>query len=142
MYILYKPLAIIGTSIIALSAIFCPFLRVPLIGNWNLYQTDMRLFLITYGLLGICTFLFFIRKIQAFRIMTFVLAVWAILAILAVYFTINNYFGFKFIDGIISKTIHFKWGWFVFFIGIITLIVSTKKVQLKEPIQEKDGLLA
>jgi len=141
MYILFKPLAILGTVMVATSALFCPFLRIPLVGNWNLYQTDIRLFLITYVMLVLCVFLFFFRKIRAYRIATFILGGWSVLAFIAVYFTINNYFGLKLIDGMISKAITLKWGWLVFFLGILLMFFSTRNVKLKPAKESQKGIL-
>jgi len=125
MMIIRKPLAILGISI-CLFAGLCPILRVPIKGNWNLYQTDVSLFFITYFLILLTAFTFFIRQLSGFRIMSRILLCWYILAISAVYFKINHYFGWKFADRILAKGIHFQWGWIVLLLGILTLLWSTK----------------
>lgn len=129
MYILHKYYAVIGISIAALSTVFCPFLKVPLLGHWNLYQTDMFLFAITNGILALLILLFFIRNITAFRIVSYVFLAWCCFGLLGVYFKINNYFGMKLFDGMLSKTIHLKWGWFFLFIGALMVIMSVRKVK-------------
>lgn len=129
MYILNKPFAIIGIAVAALSTVFCPFLKAPLVGNWNLYQTDVRLFGITMALLGLATFVFFIRKVLLFRFIVVVFAAWCTLGFLAVYFKINNYFGMKLVDGLLSKTLHIKWGWFFLFLGALVMLLSVRKVK-------------
>lgn len=62
MYVLNKPFALLGVAVASLSTVFCPFLKVPIKGNWNLYQTDVRLFLITLGILGLTVLFFVMRK--------------------------------------------------------------------------------
>ena len=129
MYILRKPLALTGMAIVALSTIFTPFLRVPIKGNWNLYELDTSLFMVTIGILGLCVLAFFLRKVSFFRITSRVFFVWTIIGFLGVYFKINNFFGMKFVDGLLSKTLHLKWGWIVFFLGALLMLLSVKKVK-------------
>ncbi|SMG34558.1 hypothetical protein [Sphingobacterium psychroaquaticum] len=128
MYILRKPMAIVGMIISVLAPVFLPFLRVPIKGNWNLYQTDVSLFFITNGILGLCMLAFFLRKVSVFRWLTRFYLAWCVLGFVAVYFKINNYFGMKFVDGLLSKTLHLKWGWIVLFIGALILVFSVKKI--------------
>lgn len=109
--------------------ILTPMLKVPLKGNWNLYQTDVLLCSITYALIGGLVLLYFIRSLAAFRIMSFVYGGWFVLALVAVYFKINNYFGFALVDGLLARTITLRWGWIVFGLSALLLIVSTKRVR-------------
>ncbi|WP_437920795.1 hypothetical protein [Sphingobacterium sp. LRF_L2] len=129
MYVLRKPLAIFGILISAASPIFLPFLKVPIKGNWNLYQTDVGLFAITYGLLGLCVFAFFLRKVSFFRICSRIYLAWCLLGFVAVYFKINNYFGMKLVDGLLAKTLHLKWGWCFLFLGAFILLIAVKKLK-------------
>ncbi len=129
MYVLNKIYALLGIVIAAFSTVFCPFLKVPLVGNWNLYQTDLILFGGTIGLLGVLVLFFALRKVSWFRWTSYLLLVWCVVAFLGVYFKINNYFGMKFVDGILAKTLHLKWGWFVLFIGVFISVLSVKKVK-------------
>ncbi|GGH04508.1 hypothetical protein FAZ19_05600 [Sphingobacterium alkalisoli] len=129
MYILNKPLAWIGIGIGALSTVFCPFLKVPLVGNWNLYQTDVNLFGLSIGLLALSVALLFIRKVNAFRIVTWIFAGWTVIGFVAVYFKINNYFGMKIVDGMLAKTLHLKWGWFFLFLSALILMLSVRKLR-------------
>lgn len=72
--------------------------------------------------------LFFLRKVSVFRWLTRFYLAWCVLGFVAVYFKINNYFGMKFVDGLLSKTLHLKWGWIVLFIGALILVFSVKKI--------------
>lgn len=128
MKVLLKPLALLGFVVVFLSSIFCPFLNIPLKKDWNLYQVDTALFLITMGILGLNVLIFFMRKLRAFQISSIALLAWLALALAAVYFQINNYFGMKLIDGLISKAVTLSWGWIVIFVGavLISLSVRTK----------------
>lgn len=129
MYILRKPIALLGIAVAALSTIFCPFLKVPIKGNWNLYETDTSLFLITLGILGLAVLFFVLRKIAAFRFVSIVFFIWTILGLVAVYFKINNYFGMKLVDGLLAKTLHIKWGWAVLILSAVIMILSVGKVK-------------
>lgn len=129
MYFLRKPLALIGMAMAALSPVFLPFLKVPIKGHWNLYQTDISLFVITYGLLGLCVFAFFLRKVSFYTWASRLFLGWCVLGFAAVYFKINNYFGMKVIDGLLGKTLHLKWGWFFLFLGAIIMVISVKQLK-------------
>lgn len=129
MYILRKPIALLGIAVSALSTVFCPFLKVPLKGNWNLYETDTSLFLITLGILGLNVLFFVSRKIALFRFTSIVYLIWSILGLIAVYFKINNYFGMKLVDGLLAKTLHIQWGWAVLILSALVIVWSVKKVK-------------
>lgn len=129
MYILRKPIALLGIAVAALSTIFCPFLKVPIKGNWNLYQADMSLFLITLGMLGFSTLFFVLRKIVLFRLTAIICLIWTILGLVAVYFKINNYFGMKLVDGLLAKTLQIQWGWLVLILSVLVMVLSVKKVK-------------
>lgn len=133
---LNKPLALLGFFIVFFSSIFCPFLKVPLQSNWNLYQVDTALFMITIGLLGLNVLLFFMRNLSAFRISAWVLLAWIILSFLLVYFQINNYIGLKFLDGLLAKSLNLKWGWAVLLFGALLILFSVGKG--KKHIHEKE----
>ncbi|MNJ05618.1 hypothetical protein D3C73_1670510 [compost metagenome] len=49
----------------------------------------------------------------------------------AVWFKVNNYFGSKFFDKMLSKTIHFQWGWIVLLVAVLLLATSVKKERLE-----------
>lgn len=129
MYKLNKNIAFLGIAIASLSTIFFPFLRVTLMGNWNLYEVDSYLFYITNGFLLLMLLLAFMSKVKAFRFFTISFFVWCIIALGAVFFKTNNYFGKKFTDGLISKTIDFKWGWVVLILSAILLLLSVRKLK-------------
>ena len=106
---------------------FCPILRVPIKGNWNLYQSDSRLFFITYFLLAVTTFVLFLNKRGAFKVLGFTLAIWYVLSLFAVWFTASNYTSHKFVDRVLFKTIHFQWGWIVVLVGVALIVFSVKR---------------
>ncbi|WP_231490023.1 hypothetical protein [Pedobacter sp. Leaf170] len=126
MLILNKFRAYLGILLCVIAS-FCPMLKVPIKGNWNLYQSDARLFIITYAILAVAILILFIRKAGAFRFISFVMAIWYVLAVVAVYFTANNYTKYGFANKLIGKVVHFQWGWIVFLVGVIFLLFSTKR---------------
>lgn len=126
MLILNKFRAYIGI-VLCIIASFSPMLKVPIKGNWNLYQSDARLFIITYAILAIAILFLFIRKAGAFRFISFVMAIWYVLAVVAVYFTANNYTKYGFANKLIGKVVHFQWGWIVFLVGVLFMLFSTKR---------------
>ena len=129
MYILNKSLAILGVVVAALSTIFCPFIKVPLVGKWNMYETDTSLFFLTLGFIGLCVLFFFLRSVRWYRFSAIAFFVWCVLAFSAVYFKINNFFGLKLVDNLLGKTLHIQWGWAVLFLGALIMLFSVKKVK-------------
>lgn len=127
MVIIRKYFAIVGLVICFLSSM-TPFLKVPIKGNWNLYQVDAYLFFITMLILGVTALLFFVRAVRAYQWMSRLAASWYLISIVAVWFKINNYFGWGFADKLLSKSLHMRWGWIVYFVGILLLLLSTKKI--------------
>jgi hypothetical protein len=132
MLILRKTNAFIGLLLAVIAATFAPILKVPIKGNWNLYQTDTRLFLITFALIAALAFCLFLRQLRGFKLLTIVFFVWGILMAAAVYFKSNNYLGRKFFDGMIAKTIHYQWGWVVLLVAALLLVTSIKKVNAQQ----------
>lgn len=132
MYLVKKTLAFIAIIIAALSTLFCPFLKVFLVGNWNLYQVDERLYFITNGLLALILLFVVINKASIFRFLSIVFFIWCVLAVGGVYFQTNNFFGMKLADGLVAKSIQFKWGWIVLFITAIMLLLSVSKAKKVE----------
>lgn len=122
-----KTNAFIGIILAVIAAVIAPILKVPIKGNWNLYQTDSRLFFITFTVIAALAFCLFLRQLKAFRLLSFVLFFWSVLMAAAVYFKTNNYFGSKFFDKALAKTLHFQWGWVVLLVAVLLLLSSTKK---------------
>jgi hypothetical protein len=104
---------------------------VPIKGNWNLYQTDSRLFFISFAIVALTAFCMLIRQLRGFKLFSILLFVWRLLMAVAVFFKSNNYFESKFFDKILAKTIHYQWGWIVLLVAVLLLVTSVKKEQLK-----------
>ena len=131
MLVIQKINAYIGLLLAAIAISICPMIKVPFKGNWNLYQTDERLFFISFAIIGIAGLCLFVRKLAAFRLLAFVLFIWSALMAAAVYFKTNHYFDSKFFDKLLAKTIHYQWGWIVLLVAVLLLITSVKKERLK-----------
>jgi predicted membrane channel-forming protein YqfA (hemolysin III family) len=130
MLTLRKINAYIGLILVLIAATVAPMLRISIVGNWNLYQTDERLFFITFTLLAVTAFCLFLRQIRAFRFFSFLLLLLSVLMAIAVYFQSHHYLGKKLFDGLISKTISYQWGWIVLLVGVLLLVTSVKKQEL------------
>ena len=127
MLILRKTNAYIGLILAIIAAVGAPMLKIPFKGNWNLYQTDSRLFFITFTIIAVAGFCLFLRQLKALRLLAIVFFVWSLVMAAAVYFKSNNYFGSKFIDKTLAKTIHYQWGWVVLLVAVLLLLTSVKK---------------
>jgi hypothetical protein len=119
--------AYLGLLLAVIAATVAPVIKVPIKGNWNLYQTDSRLFFITSVTIALMAFVLFIRKIKAFKFFTVVFAIWSLLMAAAVYFKSNHYFGAKFFDKVLASTISYQWGWVVLLVAVVLLLTSVRK---------------
>jgi len=127
MLIVNKINAYIGLLLALLAIGICPMIKVPLKGNWTLYQTDNRLFFISLAILAITALCLYVRQLGAFRRLSWVFFLWSLLMGAAVYFKSNHYFNSRFFDRILSKTIHYQWGWLVLLVAALLLITSARK---------------
>jgi len=131
MLVVKKINAYIGLILGAIAVTIAPMLKVPVKGNWNLYQADPRLLYISLGILAVTALFLFVRALSMVRLMAIVALIWSAVMAAAVWFKINNYFGSKFFDKMLSKTIHFQWGWIVLLVAVILLATSVKKERLE-----------
>ena len=132
MLVVNKINAYIGLLLAIIATVITPMLKIPFKGNWNLYQTDSRLFFITISIIALASLSLFVRQLKSFRTLSFVLFFWSFLMAAAVYFKSNNYFNAKFFDKILAKTIHYQWGWIVLLVSVLLLITSVRKIRLEE----------
>lgn len=123
--------AYLGLMLYLLGIGISPMLKVPLKGNWNLYQTDSRLFLISFVLLAVCALCMYLRRMVAFRFTAWLLSIWSVLMALAVYFKSNHYFGSKFFDKLVANSLSYQWGWIVLLVAVILLLTSFKRTVVK-----------
>ena len=133
MFIVNKTTAFSGLALVSIAGL-CPILQVKIIFqwvNWNLYQTDTRLFLITYAFIALLGLTYFVRQLKAYLLLTRAMFVWVLVMIMAIYFKSTNYFGLKIADELLGKAIHFQWGAIVFFVGSALLLFSVKNETLK-----------
>ena len=133
MLVVKKINAYIGLLLAIIATCISPMIKVPFKGNWNLYQTDSRLFFITIALIALTSLCLFVRQLRSFRILSFVMLIWGLLMAAAVYFKSNHYFNSKFFDKVLAKTIHYQWGWIVLLVAVLLLATSVRKEQLKTP---------
>ncbi|MDQ7949336.1 MAG: hypothetical protein REI78_10185 [Pedobacter sp.] len=130
MLIVRKTNAYLGFILALIAITVCPFLKVPIKGNWNLHQTDSRLFFISLVIFALIGFCLLLKQLRAFRFFAIVALIWSVLMAAAVYFKSNNYFGSKFFDKVLAKTIHYQWGWIVLLVAVLLLATSVRKEQL------------
>jgi hypothetical protein len=133
MLILRKTNAYIGLILAVIAISIAPMLRVPIKGNWNLYQTDTRLFFISFALLAITSFCLFIRQLRGFKIFSILLLIWSLLMAAAVYFQSNNYTKSAFANKLIGKVVHYQWGWIVLLVAVLLLVTSVRRERLITP---------
>lgn len=119
-----KNQGIAGAAIMAIGG-FCPLLRVPVMGNWNYFDVDLRLAAAFYIIVLIGFVGAFLQKPSVLRF-----AGWAALFLVAIslagiYLKVHDTFSFirfKKLITLAAGTVKYKWGWFVIVAGALVLI--------------------
>ena len=123
-------------ALLVVAGVFSPMLRIPIIGNWNYFDTDTALasIVLTLAVLGILASVLNKRGLMRF-------SGWAALIVVvftlgAVYFKVNDYFSFipfKKLAAAAVRIIHYQWiGWGVLAAGSVLMIISGRKQAVKE----------
>jgi hypothetical protein len=125
---------IIGAALMAAGGL-SPLIHVPILGNWNYFDLDMRLAIALYVLVVVGLIGSFTRKRGVIRFAGFAAVVLVLITLLGVYLKTHDSFSFlhfKKIVDLASGLVKYKWGWYVIVAGAITLFTVRKPRVVKE----------
>ncbi|WP_432713403.1 hypothetical protein [Pedobacter sp.] len=119
-----KPQGIIGSVIMAAGGL-CPLLHVPILGNWNYFDVDIRLAIVFYvlvlaGLIGAFT-----QKAGLLKFAGWATIVLVLISLAGIYFKVHdtfNFIHFKKAINFAASMVKYKWGWFVIVAGALLLV--------------------
>ena len=123
-----KNQGIVGSVIMGVGGL-CPLVHLPIIGNWNYFDIDMRLavafyILVVFGLIGS-----FLGKTSLIRSIGWAALVLIGITLAGVYFKSHDYFSFihfKKLVNFAAGIVKYKWGWFVILVGSLLLVTVRK----------------
>jgi hypothetical protein len=128
---------IIGAALMAVGGL-SPLIHVPIVGNWNYFDLDMRLAVVFYVLVVVALVGSFTRKAGLIRFAGFGAVVLVLITLLGVYLKSHDSFSFlhfKKLVNLAAGLVKYKWGWYVIVAGAFILFTVRKPrvVQVVKP---------
>ncbi|QJD97982.1 hypothetical protein HH214_19920 [Mucilaginibacter robiniae] len=113
-----------------LVATYCPLLRPFGLINWDLYDLNKPygIVVLLVAVVGIASILlkqYSVKRIAGWMALALVILVY-IAAVLKVKSSFS-FIPFKGMAGVLTRQIHFKWGWFLLFAGALLSIIPLSK---------------
>jgi hypothetical protein len=130
-----KNQGITGAAIMAMGG-FCPLLRVPVMGNWNYFDVDLRLASAFYILVLIGFVAAFLQKPSLLRFVGWAALFLVALSLAGIYFKVHDTFSFirfKKLITLAAGTVKYKWGWYVIVLGALVLIALPRPKTVIKP---------
>lgn len=133
---------IIGSAIMAVGGM-SPLMHIPIIGNWNYFDVDMRLAIAFYVLVVAALIGSFARKAGLIKFAGWGAVILVLITLAGIYFKAHDSFSFlhfKKLVNFAAGMVKYKWGWYVILAGAFILVtVRTPKI-LIEPVQPVNPL--
>ncbi|MES2827830.1 MAG: hypothetical protein V4687_06740 [Bacteroidota bacterium] len=119
---------ITGSAIMAVGGI-SPLLHLPIIGNWNYFDVDMRLAITFYVLVAVGLVGAFTKKTGLIRFAGWGAIVLVLITLFGIYLKAHDSFSFlhfKKLVNLAAGLVKYKWGWYVIAAGAFILITVRK----------------
>ncbi|MHA4894777.1 hypothetical protein ACXZ1K_08500 [Pedobacter sp. PWIIR3] len=119
---------IIGAAIMAVGGM-SPLIHIPVIGNWNYFDVDMRLAIVFYLLVLVGLIGAFARKVGMIRFAGFGAVVLVLITLFGIYLKSHDSFSFLHFKNLVNLAaglVKYKWGWYVITAGAFILITVRK----------------
>ena len=119
---------IIGSVIMAVGGL-SPLIHLPIIGNWNYFDVDMRLAIAFYALVLLGLAGSFAKKAGLIKFAGWGAVVLVLITLFGIYLKSHDSFSFlhfKKLVNLASGLVKYKWGWYVILAGALTLITVRK----------------
>ncbi|RZM27820.1 MAG: hypothetical protein EOO88_11330 [Pedobacter sp.] len=133
-----KAQGIAGSVILAAGGL-CPLMHIPVMGNWNYFDIDIRLAIAFYVLVVLALVGSLANKTGLIRFAGWGAIVLALITLAGIYFKAHDSFGFLHFRKLVNLAaglVKYKWGWFVILAGSLLLITVRKpKVIAVNPIE-------
>jgi hypothetical protein len=128
---------IIGATIMGIGGL-CPLLRVPVLGNWNYFDVDVRLAVVFYILVLLAFLGAFLKNAGLLKFTGWATLFLVVLSLAGIYFKVHdtfNFIHFKKVINLAVGLVKYEWGWYVIVAGALLLITIRKpKVLINQPL--------
>lgn len=129
---------IIGSALMAIGGL-SPLMHLPIIGNWNYFDIDLRLAVAFYILVGLGFIGAFAKKSGLIRFSGIAALVLVMITLAGIYFKAHDSFSFlhfKKLVNFAAGMVKYKWGWYVIAAGAFVLATVRKPKVVKVAAQE------
>jgi hypothetical protein len=119
---------LIGSALMAIGGL-SPLMHLPIIGNWNYFDIDMRLAVAFYVLVFLGFIGAFSRKSGLIRFSGLAAVVLVLITLAGIYFKAHDSFSFlhfKKLVNFAAGMVKYKWGWYVIVAGAFILATVRK----------------
>lgn len=116
-----------------------PLMHLPIIGNWNYFDIDIRLAVAFYILVGLGFIGAFAKKSGLIRFSGIAALVLVMITLAGIYFKAHDSFSFlhfKKLVNFAAGMVKYKWGWYVIAAGAFVLATVRKPKVVKVAPQE------
>jgi hypothetical protein len=124
---------IIGSALMAIGGL-SPLMHLPIIGNWNYFDIDMRLAVAFYILVVVGFIGAFAKKSGLIRFSGIAALVLVMITLAGIYFKAHDSFSFlhfKKLVNFAAGMVKYKWGWYVIAAGAFVLATVRKPKVVK-----------
>ena len=125
---------IAGAAMMAIGGL-CPLLRVPVMGNWNYFNVDLRLASAFYILVFLAFVGAFLQKPGLLKFAGWAALFLVALSLAGIYFKVHdtfNFIRFKKLISLAAGSVKYKWGWYVIVAGALVLVAIPKPKVIKQ----------
>ncbi|WP_276088771.1 hypothetical protein [Pedobacter sp. JY14-1] len=124
-----KVQGIIGSALMAIGGL-SPLMHLPIIGNWNYFDIDLRLAVAFYLMAGLGFIGAFAGKAGLMRFAGWGGILLALVTLAGIYFKAHDSFSFLHFRKLINFAagmVKYKWGWYVIMAGAFALALIRKR---------------
>lgn len=137
-----KTQGIIGSALMAIGGM-SPLMHLPVAGNWNYFDIDMRLAIVFYlfvvaGFIGA-----FAKKAGLMRFAGLAGIILVLITLAGIYFKAHDTFSFLHFRKLVNFAagmVKYKWGWYLIMAGAFALATVRKRKVVKLAPPENTGI--
>lgn len=123
-----RNIQLLGVLLVIVGS-FLPLVHIPIIGNWNYWQLDSRITMLSWVLWALALAGIAINNQKLIKGSGILLILLFIFTLIAIKFKSLDYFNFLVFDSfkeLAAGIVKLKWGWFFEFGGALLMLFSKK----------------
>ncbi len=123
-----RNIQLLGVLLVIVGS-FLPLVHIPIIGNWNYWQLDSRITMLSWVLWALALAGIAINNQKLIKGCGILLILLFIFTLIAIKFKSLDYFNFLVFDSfkeLAAGIVKLKWGWFFEFGGALLMLFSKK----------------